>query len=168
MYYKIENKNSELYKALRTQREKEIENDKRNRELIEEKIPQEWAGFWGIGGQQNFNRTPEYRGFGFNNPSDLSDVIWVEKKGNPGIYIPNKRTKGGKEMAEFLDNLGGYRFTLIFEIFGIDFPQGKFSFPFIEIVGDIIIIFMDDQFDLKDEDLVEITRTEFNSIYDKL
>lgn len=167
MYYKIENQNSELYKALRTQREKEIENDKRNRELIAEKIPQEWEGFFGREGQQTFNRTSVYRGFKFKNPNNLPKGVWVEKKGYPGIYIPNKRTKGGKEMDEFLDDLGGFRFTLIFEILGLGDPIGTFSFPFVEIVDDTIIIMMDDQFELKGEGLIEITRTEFNAIYEK-
>ncbi|MEG1617374.1 MAG: hypothetical protein RR202_10470 [Bacteroidales bacterium] len=167
MYYKIENQDSELYKALRTQREKEIENDKRNMELIAEKIPQEWEGFFGRAGQQTFNRTSVYRGFKFNNPNDLPNGIWVEKKGNPGIYIPNKRTKGGKEMAEFLDDLGGFRFTLIFEILGLGYPQGTFSFPYVELIGDTVLIHLDDIFELKHEGLKEITRTEFYSILNK-
>ena len=168
MYYKIENKECEVYKKLHEMRTKEIQIGKDNIKAIEEKTGLKFENSFGYHGQQNFNRTDRYIGFEFTEPEKVDLKIWQIHKEHSKTFVPNRRTKLGREMAEFLANgLQGSLYSKPFEILGLRKTQ-RFTFPFVEIVGDVLIIFLGNDQEPKDPNVIEITKTEFESIRKKL
>jgi hypothetical protein len=167
MYYKITNKECEVYKKLHEMRTKEIQYSKENWEAIEDKAGVKFTKFFGYHGQQTFGRVPEYMGFVFDSPELLTPKIWVREPNNEGVFIPNKRTKLGREMSNFLLNgLKKSYWGKPLEILGLERINGRFTFPYVEIVGEIIIIYLDEQHQPKDENIIEITKKEFELIGD--
>lgn len=165
MYYKIENQDCEVYKKLHEMRTNEIQIQKDNEEAIKEKTGLDYKSYWGQGGQQNFWRVTQYSGFKFTEPEKVDFKIWKRQKDNPEIFVPNKKTKQGQEMGKFLQNgLKGSNFMLPLEILNLE-EHGRFTFPFVEIVGEIIILYLDDTQEPKDENVIEITKKEFDKIY---
>lgn len=68
-------------------------------------------------------------------------------------------------MYAFLSNgLKCSNFMKPFDIFGLELPK-KFSFPFIHIAGEIIILCFDDQTEPNDENVIEITKREFEALF---
>lgn len=92
--------------------------------------------------------------------------VWVKHKIHTDIFIPNKRTKLGREMDEFLRNgLKASYYYKPLEILGLP-HLNRFSYPYVEIVGDLILIYLDEKYEPKDENLIEITKREFDSYFE--
>ena len=162
MYYKIENQECKVYKKLKALREQEIQFEKENRIAIYDKTGLFFEEYLGKSGQQTFDRVTSYSGFGFTDVENVSLKTWSRHKDYPNIFIPNKRTKLGKEMATFLSSgLKRSCFSKPFEILGVDCGR-KFTFPFIQDVDGVIFIFWGDNETPKDENVIEITSVEFN------
>lgn len=162
MYYKIENKESEVYKKLHKQRTKEQQMELKNTASVIEKTGLNFKDFYGRKGQQNFNRVTRFSGFEFTEVEKVDLKIWKRHSEYNEIFIPNNRTKLGREMQDFLNNgLEGIWFDVINDILGLESLR-RFTFPFVEIVGEKIILYVDDQYDLDDKDIIEITKREFN------
>jgi hypothetical protein len=90
--------------------------------------------------------------------------IWQRDKEHSEIYVPNKRTKLGREMAEFLANgLKGSIYSKPIKILGLP-EQRRFTFPYVEIVGDLILIYLGNNGEPKDENVIEITKREFERL----
>lgn len=169
MYYKITNKDSDVYKQLYDLRTKEQEIEKKNRETVKEMIGQGFTHFIGQAGQQNFHRVTQYSGFEFKHPEKLPQKVWVLDKqyGDRGGYVPNRRTKAGREMLEKLRTLPHSSIIEVFRILKCEM-SGKFIFPYVEIgKEDVIVLFMSDRFDdvlSQNKDIIEITEREFIEI----
>ena len=164
MYYKIENKECEVYKKLHELRTEEIQISEENKQAIKDKSGLDFKSFFGHSGQQNFRRVTQYTGFKFTEPEKVDLKIWQRHKIHSDIFIPNRRTKLGREMEEFISNgLKSSNFMKPFEIFGLEHPR-KFSLPFVEIVGDVIILWFDEQTEILDENVIEITKREFDAL----
>ena len=165
MYYKIENKESDVYVKLHDMRTKELQIEKDNEKAIEEKTGLKWNTFLGYSGQQNFRRTTQFSGFKFTEPEKVDSKIWKEHSEHKGYFIPNRRTKIGREMSEFLWNgLKGSRYDIPFEILGTKHAR-SFVFPFVEIGNDdIIVIYLHEEYQLDNENIIEITKKEFEAI----
>ena len=169
MYYKIINKECEVYKKLYEMRSEEIQMAKDNIEAINEKVSLEWESSLGYSGQQQFGRVTTYQGFAFKEPDKVNPKIWKQHNEHQEIFVPNKRTKLGKEMAEFLLNgLKSHYFSIVYDYLGIEEPMGRFIFPFVEICDDVIVIFLDDKTEPIDENIIEITSKEANSLLGNL
>ena len=163
MYYKIENKDCKVYKELRAMREKELLIEEENKKAIAAKIPYEYESFYGYHGQQSMSRISEYIGFYFNEPDKIDKSVWIPSKDDPDIYIPNNRTKAGKEMKSFLHSLKKGSFWDVWEV--LNLPEiGRFTLPYVEIINDILCIYVDNKQEPKDENVIEITQKEFYSI----
>lgn len=166
MYYKIEEKESEVYSKLHQLRTYELTVKRENESAIQERIGGlKYERFLGDGGQQNFRRVPQYYGFDFTNIENIDPKIWkldTEKS----CYVPNKKTKLGREMSEFLLNgLKGSRYNKVFEILGLEDVVGRFVFPYVEIIdNNIIVIYLGDKQEPKDKNIIEITKKEFDSL----
>ena len=164
MYYKIENKECEVYKKLHEMRTEEIRIGEENKQAIREKSGLDFESYFGVQGQQTIRRVTEYIGFKFTEPEKVDLKVWKRHEKHADIFVPNRRTKSGREMSEFLANgLKGSIFYRPLEILGLEHPR-KFTFPFVDIVGDIIVIFLDDQCEPTDENVIEITKREFDAI----
>jgi hypothetical protein len=164
MYYKIENKECEIYKKLHLMRTEEIQIGKENEKTLDEKIGLKFETYLGHHGQQNFRRTTQYIGFEFTEPEKVDMKLWQKHKEHSGIFIPNKRTKAGRDMAEFLANgLKSSHYKKPIQILGLP-EQRRFTIPFVEIVGDLILIYLDNNSEPKDENIIEITKREFEQL----
>jgi hypothetical protein len=163
MYYKIVNKDSEVYKRLHEMRTKELQMEADNKQTINDITGLAWTKFLGHHGQQTFCRVTSYSGFEFTEPEKVNLKIWSKHKQFPGIYFPNKRTELGRKMSKILTNgLKGSSISVAFENLGIEFPHGNFSFPFVEIINDIILVYLGENQIPTDENIVEITSKEFD------
>lgn len=167
MFYKIENKECQVYKELHALRTEELKIEKENIKAIKEKTGLKWQKTLGYHGQQTFRRVSFYIGFEFKEPEKVDLKIWKLDQENHvhGVYVPNTRTKLGREMQQFLSNgLKGSDYRRVIEILKLD-ELRKFTFPFIEIAkNENIIVFLGDGHKPKDKNLIEITKSEFNSI----
>lgn len=161
MYYKITNKESEIYNKLHALRTSELQIENENEAAIKQAVGLDYEIFLGRAGQQNLWRVTRYSGFKFTEPDKVDLKIW--KDSGDGMFIPNKKTKLGREMDLFLSNLKSSNYNKPLKILGLETPV-KFSFPYVEIAGDIIVMRLDDQFFPEDENLIEITKKEFDSI----
>lgn len=168
MYYKIENKECEVYKKLYELRISEIEMKKQNEISIQEKIGElKYRKFFGDGGQQNFSRLPQYTGFAFLNTDSVNPKIWKLHETHEGLYVPNKKTKLGREMYDFLSNgLKSSSFQKVFDVFNLDIVgNGRFVLPYLEIVeNDFLILYLDDRQEPNEPNLIEITKKEFDTL----
>jgi len=168
MYYKIENKNCELYKKLHEMRSNELRMEIENKDAIKEKTGLEWIAIIGKYGQQNWNRVTVYQGFEFKDKSKVDPKIWKPSNRFPECHVPNTRTKVGREMADFLGSgLKGFAFTKALRILGLH-TTGRFQFPFIEISDDLIIMCLDKQHQPEDHNVIEITSVEFNNVLNQV
>lgn len=167
MYYKITNQESQLYKRLHKLRATEIAMGTENQRTLEKEIPFKWTSFLGQHGQQNFWRTTQYSGFKFIEPEKVCLKTWNKHPRHEGYFIPNRRTKAGRRISDLLLNgLKGSNYLKALSILDLDLDlgdSGRFSFPYIEVVGEIIVLYLKHE-DLSQEDLTEITRKEFNEI----
>ena len=163
MYYKIKNKKSEVYKKLYELRKKELQIEDDNEKAINEKIGLKYEEIFGYLGQQNHQRVTQYSGFCFLEPEKVDLKIW--KKIPEEIYVPNTRTKKGKEMEEFLSNsLQKSNFDYVIDILGLE-DLSRFKFPFVKIAENrSIYLFLDDKHEPENEDIIEITKKEFSEI----
>lgn len=169
MYYKIINKDSDVYKRLYDLRKKEQEIEESNNKLVMELVGQDFTHFIGRVGQQNFERVTQYSGFEFKHPEKLPPKVWVLDKqyGDKGCHVPNRRTKAGREMLYKLKTLPHSSIIDVFTILGCDLC-GRFTFPYVEIgKDDVIVLYMSDRFDdvlSQNKDIIEITKREFEEI----
>lgn len=167
MYYKIINKESEAYQKLHKMRADELLWEEENKTAITDKAGSDWNAYLGHGGQQNFCRVTRYTGFAFNEPEKLDPKVWKRHKGHDNIFVPNSRTKVGREMDAFITNgLKGGRFDTPLDILGLE-AHGRFTFPYVEIAGDALVLYLDDSMEPQDEHLVEITKKEFQELLKK-
>lgn len=164
MYYKIVNQESEIYKKMLDLRQYEIQADIDNVNEIKSRTGLDFNSFLGQHGQQNFNRTTSYMGFKFLNPDMVDRKVWKLHKKHPNIFVPNKRTKVGRDMDNFLSH--ELKCSSLFSLLEILKLQTipKFQFPYLEIVDNILIMSLDDRFNFKNDDVIEITSKEFNEL----
>lgn len=167
MYYKIINTDSNVYRELFALRIEEMAIEKKNREAVKNVVGCDWDNYLGRGGQQNFWRVTQYTGFAFKHPERLPEKTWKQHNEYSDIYVPNLRTKNGKQMKHFLDHLPGSSINKVFSILNCKL-EGRFTFPYVEIgKDDVIVFYMSDRFDetlSKNKDIIEITKKEFNEI----
>lgn len=168
MFYKIINKKSDIYKKLHELRTKELEIEENNKKLVKEIVGDDWNWFVGRTGQQSYDRCTQYSGFQFRHPENLPPKTWVLDKeyGDKGVYVPNKRTKAGREIKEKLNTMPHSSMFDVFEILECEIG-GRFAFPFVEICNSgEIVIYMSDKYDLesKFKDVIEITKHEANEL----
>lgn len=166
MYYKITNKESEVYHKLYAMRSEELQFEEDNKKAITEKTALSWSKFLGRSGQQNFGRVTYYSGFVFDEPEKADTKIWKKQDKIGNGFVPNLRTKSGREMKDFLNNgLKSHWYGDVYDALGLEHPDGRFTFPFVSICGEVVILFIDN--DIDNPDIIEITKTEFYQIHEE-
>lgn len=163
IYYKITDKESDLYKKLYEQRTMELEVHKQNQVILAKLIPYKWDIYSGHR-DNSFSRIPRYFGFKFENPEEVDMKVWKRDSNHPEIFIPNKRTKAGKEMQKAISNLKCFSFMKIMDILDIKDYCRHFAIPTLEIADDTVLVSVDDRHKLTQQDAIMITMDEFFNI----
>ena len=135
-----------------------------NEKAIKDKTGLEFEAYLGHSGQQNFRRVPQYSGFKFTEPEKVDLKIWQVDKEHKDIFVPNRKSKIGREISEFLNNgLKSSAYHKVWDILKLPHLH-RLTFPFVEITNDIIVIFLGDNQEPKDENVIEITKREFDAL----
>lgn len=166
MYYKMTNVDSPQYKELREFRENEIKIEVENKKTIQDIVKHDFDKFRGRQGQASFDRVTRWSGFLFKEPDKVDSNVWRTDPENKGGYLPNKRTKQGKEMAKQLESMPSSSLFTFIELLEIEMT-GRFSYPFLFVCGDTLLFYIDDAFEPKGKDFIEITKKEFEETREK-
>lgn len=166
MYYKIENKDCDVYKSLHALRTDELRMEEDNRKKIDEKTGLTYQHMYGHRGQSGMNRVTDFVGFAFHETDKVCLKTWKEHKEHKGLYVPNAKTKQGREMKHFLSyELEKSVYKRLLDVLNIKNQSGRFQIPYMEIFGETIVLRLDDDHALFDENVVEITQREAIEIY---
>lgn len=169
IYYKVENKDSALYKRANEFLTMEEKLREIQRKAIESKVPK-FSKFKGIKG---FIRIVQYIGFVFDENESIDPKVWKTKEENGEMLsTPNLRTKVGRAMDKFLRS---FKRTNVWDIdrllaidektlYGSFYPANLFEF------NDRIYIIIDSQFrdvfEKNNTDIIEITNGEITKVID--
>ncbi len=162
MYYKITDPEREDFKKFKELREKELAMEARNQEKVKERVGG-FASLYGHLGQQNVRRVTQYKGFVFEDGHEPDKSLLKHLK--DGIWVPNRRTKKGRDLDEFLLNgLEGSFYDEPYEILGMERPRGQFTFPYVEAFDTVVILWFGPGKEIRRRGLTEITKKEFEEI----
>ena len=167
MFYKITDKQSSTYQQLRSIRENEIRIERENAAKVETLLGFPITRFVGRISQNSLERVTIYSGFEFPEGIIPDPKAWKPSKEHRGIYVPNRRTKEGRNIYRQLCSLErSVTFWDIWEIVEAVSPYGSFQFPKVYLCGDTLLVYLDEQQTPKNTALVEITKTEFDRIFE--
>lgn len=155
MFFKITKQNADLYNKLNDilieAEEKKIEDEK----LLSEAIPYKRGEiYYGSRAWQGFSINIQYKGLSFEDGQDIDPKVWINKG---QYYIPNSRTKKGKEMRNILYKTGD---TLVFKILDLILPEiiGRFTIPRVYHGNECLVVYVgEDERKHVAESLEEIT-----------
>ena len=169
IYYKVENKDSELFKRANVFLAKEEELREIQRKTIESKLPK----FSKYKGEKGFNRILIYPGFVFDDKESIDPKVWKTKEENGEMLsTPNLRTKVGKAMNEFLRSFKGTNVWDVDRLLAIDEKSlyGRFYTANLFEFNECIYVIMDsryrDVFEKNNTDIIEITNGEMTKAID--
>ena len=163
IYYKVENKDSELFRKASEFLAMEDRLREEQKSAIEAKVPK----FKMYRGERGFNRIVRFIGFVFEDSQNIDSKVWkTEEKDGEILSTPNRRTKAGREMRKFLNSFTRTTMWDVDRLLGIDkesifgsfYPANLFKF------NDRIYILIDSQFregfEKNNTDIIEITNGE--------
>ena len=169
IYYKVENKDSELFKRVNVFLAKEEELREIQRKTIESKLPK----FSKYKCLKGFNRIGQYTGFVFDDKENIDPKVWKTKEENGEMFsTPNLRTKVGKAMNEFLRSFKVTNVWDVDRVLAIDEKSlcGRFYTANLFEFNECIYIMMDsrfrDVFEKNNTDIIEITNGEMTKAID--
>lgn len=169
IYYKVENKDSELFKRVNVFLAKEEELREIQRKTIESKLPK----FSKYKCLKGFNRIGQYTGFVFDDKENIDPKVWKTKEENGEMFsTPNLRTKVGKAMNEFLRSFKRTNVWDVDRVLAIDEKSlcGRFYTANLFEFNECIYIMMDsrfrDVFEKNNTDIIEITNGEMTKTID--
>lgn len=168
-YYKVENKESDLFKRTSEFLAKEDRLQNFQKKSIIAKVPK----FDEYQGERGFNRIIRFTGFVFDNPQNVDPKVWKTKKeGGKIFFVPYLRTKAGREMDKFLNS---FETTTVWDvdallkidnkiICGEFYPANLFKY------NDCVYILLDTKyreiFEKNNSDFIEITYGEIKDAID--
>ena len=169
LYYKVENKDSDLYKRASEFLAMEEKLREIQKNAIESKVPK----FSKCKARKGFNRIVRYTGFVFDDKESIDPKVWKTKEEDGEMLsTPNLRTKVGKAMDKFL---GSFQRTNVWDVdrllaidgksvYGSFYPANLFEF------NNRIYIIIDSQFrdvfEKNNTDIIEITNGEMTKVVD--
>ena len=169
LYYKVENKDSDLYKKAKEFLTMEENLREAQRKAIESKVPK----FSKYKARKGFNRIVRYIGFVFDDKESIDPKVWKTKEEDGEMLsTPNLRTKVGKAMDKFL---GSFNRTTVWDVdrlltidrksvYGSFYPANLFEFD--ECLYIIIDSQFRDVFEKNNTDIIEITNGEMTKAID--
>lgn len=169
LYYKIENKDSDLFKRANEFLAMEEKLREIQRNTIESQLPK----FSKYKGEIGFDRIVRYTGFVFDDKESIDPKVWKTKEENGEMLsTPNLRTKVGRAMNKFL---GSFKRTTVWDVnrlLAIDEKPiyGSFYIAKLFEFNDRIYIIIDSQlrdvFEKNNTDIIEITNGEMTKAID--
>lgn len=169
IYYKVENKDSDLYKRANEFLAMEEELREIQKKTIESKLPK----FSKYKGEKGFNRIVLYTGFVFDDKENIDPKVWKTKEEDGEMLSkPNLRTKVGKAMNEFLRSFKRTNVWDVDRLLAIDGKSlyGRFYTANLFEFNECIYIIMDsryrDVFEKNNTDIIEITNGEMTKAID--
>ena len=169
IYYKVENKDSELFKRANVFLAKEEELREIQRKSIESKVPK----FSKYKCLKGFNRIGQYTGFVFDDKENIDPKVWKTKEENGEMLSkPNLRTKVGKAMDKFLRSFKVTNAWDVDRLLAIEGKSvyGRFYTANLFEFNECIYIIMDsryrDVFEKNNTDIIEITNGEMTKAID--
>ena len=145
IYYKVVDKDCDLFKRVSAFLEMEDNLRKVQKEAVEAKVP----SFTLYRGEKGFNRIVKYTGFVFNDPDNVDTKVWkVKNEGGKTMFAPNLRTKAGRAMAEFLKDFKRTTCFDLNECLLIDWVEflGNIYNPNVFKFNDCVYIMIDTKF----------------------
>ena len=169
LYYKVKNKDSDLYKRANEFLSMEEKLREIQRKTIESQLPK----FSKCKGIKAFNRIMQYTGFVFDDKETINTKVWKTKEENGEMLsTPNLRTKVGKAMNEFLRSFKRTSVWDVNKILNIDEKSlyGSFYPANLFVFNECIYIIIDSQyrdvFEKNNTDIIEITNGEMTKVID--
>lgn len=168
-FYKIDKKEDGLFKKANEflDMENELRNTQKN--SIESQLPK----FSKYQGERGFNRIVIYKGFVFDDQDNIDPKVWNTKEvDGKMLSTPNRRTKAGKAMDEYLRSFKRTTFWDVDRMLGIDKARviGSFYPADLFRYNDCIYILIDSQFlndfERNNPDAIEITYSEMMKAID--
>lgn len=169
IYYKVENKDSELFKNASEFLAMEDRLREEQKAAVIAKVPK----FKTYRGEKGFDRIVRFTGFVFEDPQNIDPKVWITKEvDGKMLSTPNRRTNAGREMWKFLNS---FERTTMWDVdrllgigkesvFGSFYPANLFKF------NERIYIFIDSQFreafEKNNMDIIEITHGEITKAID--
>ena len=169
LYYKVENKDSDLYKKAKEFLAMEEKLRETQRKAIESKVPK----FSKYKARKGFNRIVRYIGFVFDDKESIDPKVWKTKEEDGEMLsVPNLRTKVGKAMDGFLRSFNRTTAWDVDRLLAIDrksvygsfYPANLFEFN--ECFYIIIDSQFRDVFEKNNTDIIEITNGEMTKVVD--
>lgn len=169
LYYKVENKDSDLFKRASEFLAMEEKLREIQRKTIESKVPK----FSKYRGEKGFNRIVRYTGFVFDDKESIDPKVWKTTVEN-GVMLstPNLRTKVGRAMNEFLRSFKKTNVWDVDRLLSIDEKSlcGEFYPADLFVFNECIFIIIDSQFrdvfEKNNTDIIEITNGEMTKAID--
>lgn len=170
LYYKVENKDCDLYKRANEFLAMEEKLRETQRKTIESLLPK-FSKYRGVKG---FNRIVRYTGFVFEEKECIDPKVWKTKEENGEILsTPNLRTKVGKAMNEFLRSFQRTTVWDVDRLLAIDIETlyGSFYQANLFVFNECVYILIDSQFrdvfEKNNTDVIEITNGEMTKAIDE-
>lgn len=169
LYYKVENKDSDLFKRA----SEFLAMEENLREIQKKTIESQLPKFSKYKGEKGFNRIVRYVGFVFDDKASIDPKVWKTKEEN-GVMIstPNLRTKFGRAMNEFLMSFKKTNVWDVDRLLAIDEKSlcGEFYPADLFVFNECIFIIIDSQFrdvfEKNNTDIIEITNGEITRVID--
>lgn len=143
---------------------------KKQKETIEAHVPK----FSLYRGERGSNRIVRYTGFVFVDQDSIDHKVWNTKEvEGKMLSTPNRRTKVGRAMEDFLNSFKRTSCFDVDDLLGInmEFPTGSFFSTNLFRYNGCIYIIIDTQFrevfEKKNSDAIEITLGEINKAIDE-
>lgn len=169
IYYKVENKDSALFKRAN----EFLAMEEKLREIQRRTIESELPKFSKCKGEKGFNRIVLYTGFVFDDKESIDPKVWKTKEENGEMLsTPNLRTKVGRAMFEFLRSFKRTNVWHVDRILAIDdkILYGRFYHANLFVFNECIYIIIDSQFrdvfEKNNTDIIEITNGEMEKAID--
>ena len=169
LYYKVENKDCDLFKRANEFLAMEKKLRETQRKTIESELPK-FSKYKYVKG---FNRIVQYTGFIFDDQESIDPKVWKTKEENGEMLsTPNLRTKVGKAMNEFLRSFQRTTVWDVHRLLAIDKKDicGSFYNANLFEFNNRIYILIDSQFrdvfEKNNMDVIEITNGEITRVID--
>lgn len=169
LFYKVENKDSNLFKRA----SEFLAMEEKLREIQKKTIESQLPKFSMYIAKRGFNRIVQYTGFVFDDKESIDPKVWETKEEyGEMLSTPNLRTKVGRAMNEFLRSFKRTNIWDVDRLLAIDEKSlcGEFYSAELFVFNECLYIIIDSQsrdvFEKNNTDIIEITNGEITKVID--